>query len=457
MPPRSRRQRNRPDSSSVVGNQQGKSETEDELEVDLDGLDDFDHPDTASLDGLLASDAPPTDTGALSHDESGRRSGSSVSRSGSSVSRGGSSRLSARRSGRGSAKKSSKRSARRAPTPEELAARRRSRRMVLSTFLILLLVVGGGFGIYYGLIYEEVGETQVDTHEPRTLLGSRVQRARSALAQAETELRALRNALDARELSEAERRRADGVLLTEVDVLGGGQATFDPQDPVVAGPEFVARADRLRQAFNDIEVQIQRLRDEVAVEANLAALARRIDVIRDEPDLAVLERDVEAFRANPVAPADGADPALARRYSSHIERLRTQGITRERERRQHEATTGVVVEADAATQPLIRERSFAAAFQLLQQREEEHRQADLRPVRQKVQQSLQADWDDVRTRVETLVSESRNAALSSERRQAARQEADRLLQTVIERYGREVPETRRLVEDAERMRRDLSR
>ncbi|TVR46042.1 MAG: hypothetical protein EA402_03170 [Planctomycetota bacterium] len=344
------------------------------------------------------------------------------------------------------AAKSQRKQVRQDLTPEEIEARRQARRSGLLLTLLMIAILGAGFGFYHFFL------------RTPPLVNEALAHLRQAQSQQQT-LNLLINTGDDR----AAEALIEEVVAQHLAIEMFGFASSpnpDPNNPNLVRADLAQNAFQLKEAFERRLPDIQRIRENRLARFHHDQLLARLSNLGPdrEPDLAALRAAVDAFMDNPAYPESGPNLTLAARYRTQFVlpvRNRAIEIERERARRISAGTTDVVASANQETDLLMREGSYGAALQLVDDLARRHPQANLRPVREKVLTSARAAWESDRNRATNEIRIANDPGSSASDREAARERARSILHRVVSRFGEGVAGIDPFVQEARRMQQEF--
>lgn len=262
------------------------------------------------------------------------------------------------------------------------------------------------------------------------------QRGTQALAEAERQFEVARTALARRRGQDARQASAAALqALTGEAALGGAVAEPPKSEQVV--PDLAQRAFALRREIEALKAPIDHALAETAAEANLAALRQRLAKLADPAtDLDVLERDIQAFCANPVDPAanDPGPAAVFPRLVGEM-RLRLPDIAAARQRRLIERTTMQVERTRPPVIDLIAKERYGEALALLDAAKAKFTEADFAPLRDEVGNAAAKSWRSAKAFADTRIADWKSPGSTAEQRVKAVSDAKRRLNHVIDTFG----------------------
>ncbi len=320
-----------------------------------------------------------------------------------------------RRTGRSSrrmAATSDKRPSRRQISPEERAARRRSLMTALKLALGLVILVGGGFALWWFAIRDDP-QTAQGKKDISDIMNQDIPRAQSAIKNQKPD--------DAESALTVAEHRIDHI------------STLQRQ-------ELARTVEDLKAQIADLHTQITKVKHDLAVQANLAAVLDQFAHLTDPAtDLDKLETAAKAFLDNPVDWPNGAHSEdFISTYAAEVNRIavRMATIEEERTRRKLNETTVPIENAQKEAKNEIAAGKYQAALGTIDEASRKFPNADFSQLRAWVQDDAKKTWESTKEQVvKVYYADYEAIGSSSATKKDALDKARAKLHWVIDNFG----------------------
>lgn len=306
---------------------------------------------------------------------------------------------------------SDKKSSRRAAlTPEEKALRRRGLVAALKLALGLIVLVGGGFAVWWFLVRDN----------------PKLQQAKAVVSDIRSDgYSTIDKAL---ELKEPDKAAA---------AIEAAKKKLEAA-PEQQRPEVAAMSEQVKAELAERETRLQRVRRDVAVDANLRTLQQQFArLMEPETDLAELDKQARAFADNPVNPGGSRSEDYRSQYSPAVNQIETKlsAIESERTRRKLEAETTPVEQARGKAKGLVEQGKYHEALATIDEAARKFPQANFTALRAWVEEDAQKNWAATKSVVLNLYADYDAIGSAQATRKEALEKAQARLKYVIENNG----------------------
>ncbi len=308
-------------------------------------------------------------------------------------------------------------------TPAEVAARKQAVRNGLWLFVIIILVFGGAAAAWQFLLRENPLE----------------KKAYAALSASEGQLKLVEQAIYNRQVPRARTAYHDAITGLQIPELGLAKEPLDPKDPNLANMVLGQKAVELKKKIQATEETIDKVERDFKVDQNRKSLSDALGHLADldKVALALLEKRIPLFLANPVEPDAGTPNEYLGAYKDIVQDMKNQQplVEQENARRLAAITSDQEKKAHSEVEVLVKQEQFNEALLKLDDYKGKFEQGNFDSLREFVKNSAKQSWDQAKAYAGSRYTDFKAPGIPEPLAKQALADARARLEQVVSRFG----------------------